>query len=477
MIERKEELRRLSKAGPLFALSFLDIGVAFARMFALAHILGPFEFGFAAAISVTAATIGQITDIALYRFVSSSARSVFVQTIAAAHAVSVLRAIILAVLIVLFSYPIACTLVSCGNWPSFAWFAPIVLIASFENMEIRTRERDYRYWPQLIAAVTSYSAGIISLTIVAYETRSHYAFLSFMAAQTISYVFVSHLLASTPYRLTFCSKYVTAAVSFGIPLMLNGAGLALVGQGDRLMVGAVLGVEFLGLYAVVVLAGLVPIAAITRICGSLFFAGLHNTNASSEKHNARMRLFSRLIAVIASSYALAVIGLFNVAVPVVFGARFLVPDLTVFLISLIAFVRIVRGEPMTSVLLNKQRTRALAVANLSPALGLIAATLLVVTYRTIDSVLAGILVGEFTGVAVLLFTTRDLFRPAFLDYVLSSVASISIVVCVGLLALFTPELSGVVHRVLIAGSGMILILVGSLFCLPKIYHAAYVLRS
>src|ERR1700682_1313813 len=124
MVGKNHEARRLLKALPLFGFSFTEISVAFVRMFILTHILGPYEFGFAAAISATYATIEQIADMAIFRFVSSSPRSLHSEAIAAAHALTILRGFFLASCILIFSYSIACALAGCNEWPSFAWLAP-----------------------------------------------------------------------------------------------------------------------------------------------------------------------------------------------------------------------------------------------------------------------------------------------------------------------------------------------------------------
>jgi len=469
-------MRRLLKALPLFGFSFSEISVAFVRMFILTHILGPFEFGFAAAISAAYATIEQITDIAIFRFVSSSPRSVQVEAIAGAHALTILRGFFLATCILVFSYPIACALAGCGNWPSFAWLAPVTIIKSFEDLEIRVGERDYRYWPQLIASLVSHGAGIVALIVVAYETGSHYAFIAYLLVQAAAYVVASHILASNPYQVEWNTPYFRKALAFGFPLLLNGAGLALVGQGDRLMVGALLGLPTLGLYAVVVLAGLVPISGIIRILGPLFFAGLHNARDVSSKYVARVRLFSRLYPIVAGCYALALIAVLKTAIPLVFGSRFIVSNLAVLVIASTAFFRIVRLEPHTSLLLNAQKTRALALSNLSSLIGLIAATILILIYPSIEGALIGVLIGEFVGLSFAVSATKELLKSAIVDYAISVSAVMIVVAGSAALVFLTHSSDNILIRIAISGGACILILAGACIFLPKFYRRAYTSR-
>jgi O-antigen/teichoic acid export membrane protein len=473
MSGKGHETRRMLKALPLFGFSFVEIAVAFVRTFILTHILGPYEFGFAAAISATYATIEQIADMAIFRFVSSSPRSVQAEAMAAAHALTILRGLFLAGCILIFSYPISCALASCGNWPSFAWLAPVTIIKSFEHLDIRVGERDYRYRPQLLASLVSHGAGILALTAIAYESGSHYAFVTYLLVQATVYMMASHLLASNSYRVEWKTPFLHRAFAFGLPLMLNGAGLAFVGQGDRLMVGALLGLPTLGLYAVVVLAGLVPISGISRILGPLLFAGLHNSREKSVEYIARLRLFSRIIPMIAGVYALALIALLKTVLPLAFGPRFMTSNVVVFLVAFIAFVRIVRTEPHTSLLLNTQKTRELALANLSPVIGLVIATTLVMVHPSIEAVLLGVLVGELFGLIAMLIVTRDLLKSAIFDYVISALAMMVVVAGAGALALSSPNGENILIRVAIAGGSCILILAGAFIFLPGLYRTAY----
>jgi O-antigen/teichoic acid export membrane protein len=259
--------------------------------------------------------------------------------------------------------------------------------------------------------------------------------------------------------------------------MLNGIGLAIVGQGDRLMIGALLGLPMLGLYAVMVLAGVVPISGILRVLGPLFFAGLHNAEMGSAEYIARLRLFSRLFPIIAGCYALALVALLKAAVPLIFGSRFMISDLAVLLIAMIALFRIIRIEPQTSLLMNMQKTKELAFANLSPVVGLLAATSFVFAYPTIEAALTGILIGEIIGIFLTAFITRRLLKPAVMDYALSSLANTSVVIAADSLIIMLDIGDRILIRVAIVAGFYLLILAGAWTFLFRLYRCAYEMRS
>lgn len=461
------------KALPLFGFSFVETAVAFVRTLILTHVLGPYEFGFAVAISAAYATIEQIADLAIYRFVLSSPRSEYDQAVAGAHALTVFRGIFLASCLLIISYPMACTLANCGDWPSFAWLAPAVMIKSFEHLEIRVRERDYRYGPQLTASLTSHGAGLVAMAIMAHETESHYAFIAYLLVQSATYVLASHLLAVNRYQITFRTSYFQRAFVFGFPLMLNGIGLAVIGQGDRLMVGALMDLPTLGLYAILILAGTVPIGGLFRILGPLQFAGLHNAIAGSSEYSARLKLFSRAIPMIGGCYALFLVAFLKPIVPLVFGARYAISDPLPLLVGLIAFLRIVRIEPHTSLLLQTQNTRKLAIANLSPGIGLLCATMLVLVHPSIEAVLIGSIVGESVGLGVMIFMTFRLLKSAIFDYVASLLGTLSIVLMACAMITITQSQDTLLARTAIAVGFFLPILAAAGVFLPRPFRLGY----
>src|SRR5262249_16745115 len=152
-------------------------------------------------------------------------------------------------------------------------------------------------WPQLVASLASHGSGIIALFVAAYTTKSHFAFVAYLFVQAIVYMLASHVLASNHYSVKIKTPFLRKGFAFGFPLMINGAGLAIAAQGDRLMVGLLLGLPFLGQYAVLTLAALIPISGLFRILGPILFAGLHNADVEKGTYDARLQLFSRALPI------------------------------------------------------------------------------------------------------------------------------------------------------------------------------------
>ena len=65
-----------------------------------------------------------------------------------------------------------------------------------------------------------------------------------------------------------CRTALSAVLDFGIPLTINGIGLAIVSQSDRILIGYWFDVRTLGLYAVLMSMIAVPISLMDRVFGN-----------------------------------------------------------------------------------------------------------------------------------------------------------------------------------------------------------------
>ncbi|GGH17180.1 hypothetical protein GCM10007036_18440 [Alsobacter metallidurans] len=402
----------LRRGAPLIAFSLNEMLVAFVRMMIMARALGPLELGFASTLAATYAAAEQLADTAIHRFVLASPREDFRKALAAAHAIALARGLILCVALSAIAAPLACGFVRCEDWPSFAWLAPVALIRGFENLEIRVAERDYRYWPQLIASLCSHGSGLAALVFVGLVWKSHYAYIAYLMVQSTVYVAATHLLSTTPYRVAPRSPLLLNALRYSMPLVLNGIGQSVMTQGDRLLVAATLGVEELGLYAVTILIALVPISGLFRIIGPLQFAGLHNARDESVRMS-RLRLYAIGVPMLAAVYSTALVVLVKVMMPLLFGPRFVIDDYAVILLGLIMMFRVCRTEPETSVFLMRHMTGRLAVASQSPIASFGFALLFVYFRPGLTSVLLGVACGELFALVVTLLLSRATWGPVW----------------------------------------------------------------
>jgi len=212
-------------------------------------------------------------------------------------------------------------------------------------------------------------------------------------AEAAVYAAASHILAHAPMRVIPDRETLRQLLAWGLPLMLNGAGLALIMQADRMVVGRFFGMDILGVYAVVLGLAVAPTSLLLQITNGLGMSMLARSRDAPKRHLETYLLLVWFYAFLAFSYA-AFIGLtLDVLVPLVFGKAFAVGTDTVILISAIVFLRLLRGAP-TVALLVSSATTSLTLANLMSVFGIAAAAALAHVHPVLTSVLAGVLFGD-----------------------------------------------------------------------------------
>jgi O-antigen/teichoic acid export membrane protein len=284
-----------------------------------------------------------------------------------------------------------------------------------EHLGPRVAEREYSYGAQLKVSLSANVAGLLALGVGLLFARTHVAFIVSMYVQVVVQVAASHLLAKEPYTVAFRTRHFRGAFRFGYPLMVNGFGLAASNNGDRFLIGAMLGLPSLAVYAVVTLATIVPLGLVSRVTGPVMLAALYNAGDRGS-YDARLRLAARVLTMVSAFYAVGVASLVNVVVPIVFGEKFTLSPTAAALLAASLFIRVARGDPFTGMLLHEGRTRRLAVANLCSASSLGFEVVFLYAFHSFEAVMAGRLAGEVVGMVATILATRDLFKPAIVDF-------------------------------------------------------------
>jgi len=375
-------------------------GSRFAANVVLSRLLAPEEFGTAVAISVVLGLGGLATDVALDRFVmiDGSARG-----LSTAHLLAVSNGIFLATILVLFA-PFAAGLFGIPKFAgSFALAAIVSVIGAFGHLGVKQIQRNYDYGPDTIAQVAANVASIIGLFIAAKLLRNHYAIIVGLGVQSAVYVVLSHVLAPTSYRFNCDKEMLFRALSFGLPLTLNGIGLAMLSQLDRVLVGHWFGVKELGLYAVIFSVSVVPTSLIINVFSRPSFSFLISDEETSRRPQ-RYRLLLTFYSLITSLYACWMVLTLDLLIPLIFGPSFTISPTAHVLFVLIACLRLQRSAAPTCLLLASGRTKQLAALNLSAGVGLIVAFVCVTISPTLEAMLVGVAVGEFLSF-IAFFTT------------------------------------------------------------------------
>jgi O-antigen/teichoic acid export membrane protein len=412
----------------LFLISALEYVTPFVRMLLLSRFLELRELGFCSALLASYGLLELITDMSLFRFVIATKREEYGEAMACAHALSILRGAFICVLALLAAPLFAKSFMLSDYWIDFAMLGALSFIKGFENIAPRVAEREFHFGAQLKTGLSANVLSLFTLVVMLFVTHDHRALLGSLFAMMITYVAASHIFSETPYRVSFHSPLFSRAFKFALPLMVNGVGLALSSQADRFLVGSLLGLPALGIYSLISTAVILPTNMVWRITGSVNTALFFSAIDAGKNMAKYVALAGHVSAIVGAAYALCVLLLLNLVVPIVFGARFVISQEAVMILAAVAYVRIVRGEPFGSMLLLQGRTKRLALVNLAVAGGLLAAAVLMFYFPRIESALASRLLGELFGLGSAIYLTRKTLHDCFGKFSMSLLLGFSLVV-------------------------------------------------
>jgi O-antigen/teichoic acid export membrane protein len=383
----------------------VDFGSRFARTVILSRLLARDEFGVAVAITVMLGIASLVTDVAIDKFAIIEADGSGKEALAAAHLLSLIRGAVLA-LVLVASAPATAALLGAPQFGgSFALAALVPFIGSFAHLGIKQVQRDYDYAPETWSILFSNLTAICALLIAVLIFRDHRAIVISFLVEAASYVFASHLLARTRYRLKASRKLIGKALAFGIPLMFNGIGLALMAQFDRALVGHWFGVDMLAKYSVLLSIAVVPISLVLRVFGTMSLSFILSTMSkgflTSDQYGSLVFLF----AVLGVLYSLLIALTLDWATPLIFGRSFDVSLSIHLLLTAIVFLRLQRGGAPTNLLFATGRTRELALLNLSAGAGLVLALAFLWWSPRLEALLWGLAAGDMLSFLLFFFAS------------------------------------------------------------------------
>jgi O-antigen/teichoic acid export membrane protein len=204
-------------------------------------------------------------------------------------------------------------------------------------------------------------------------------------AQASASVILSHVLATRPYVISFDREISWRIWHFGWPLTVNALFLYAVFQGERMLVGGMLGLETLGSYGIVAQLALLPVMISGRLALNIALPLLAGRRAEQTAGGARD------VASIFASGGLLFWAVFVFACPpfiaLLFGEAYQPHPADLGWIAAAAAIRMQKTGPAT-VLLAAGRSRAVLAGSSIRLAGLGIGTLLLFLTRDLTVFIA-----------------------------------------------------------------------------------------
>lgn len=378
-----------------------------ARNLIVARLIPVEDYGIAATFAVTMALVEMSTQFGLQQQIVQSKDGEGERFQSALQGFQVLRGVLAGMLLFLLAQPIATFL----KIPDVAWayqvMALMPVLRSLQHFDIHRLNRSMRYGPMILTSAVPAVVSLAAVFPLAWHLNDYRVMLFALVLQEAVGAITSQIVAERRYRLVLDRAIMANSLRFGWPLLLNGALLFLVMQGDKVIVGRELGMAALGLFGMGITLTLTPTLILAKSTQTFFLPQLSaavNDGATAKFDGLARAAFQAGLL----NGLLIVLGTFALGIPLlqlVLGDKF--ADLQPLLIWLAAQqgIRVFKSGPSTAAVARAVTSNAL-YPNVVRILGLPVAFYLVLNGGGLWHVIVVALCAEGLGYAVALWLAR-----------------------------------------------------------------------
>ncbi len=398
-------MKRGSRRFTLYA-SILGQGFALARNVIVARLLGPEEFGLAAAIILTVTFMESFSSAGAHNFLVQ-AKEDDDKLLSTFHAITSMRGVLTAALLASLAWPLS-KVVGFGQIQNSLYVVAAAALASgFAHGGVKYAQRfgDFRKdaTTQVLADLTS----LVAAAAVALATHSHVAIAYALLARSLMLVAVSHLLAGRPYVMSWERAQLSRFWTFGWPLLINGPLLFLSAQADRLFISFELGAAALGIYSATLVLIMSPANALLRGLGTMSIPAMAKSFHAKGHLRAEGPVYTYTAAMVLLGLAMfagfACFG--KQIVGLLYGARYETTMQLVLLIGALQVVRFLRAWPST-LALSSAASGGILLSTVIRLISLPIGYLGLVLGGGLPGLILGFIVGELAALLIGLATAN-----------------------------------------------------------------------
>ncbi len=381
---------------------------ALLRYVVLTRALGPAELGLAVIVVLAGQLFDSVTDSGYDRFMVQDRGADAAPAQAQVQLFAMLRGVMVAGLLFISAPLVAAFFDAPRLTEGVMLLAAMPLLAGLVHLDMRRVQRGHDFRPEGRAIIAAELLGLAATTGVAIATGSFFAIVAGLVTRAAVMTLMTHIQARRPYRVGRDAATMARLWAFAAPLMVSGLLLFLGGQGDRLVVGKLLGPAEVGLYSAVALLIFYPTAVVQRLIANVHLPLIVPARAD---HVAQSDALGGATLILAIAMALGFALVAPVALPLLFGPAFAQPVLIVVLVGILNCARFLRLWPV-NILLAQGTTRGILASNVTRLIAFPAAFAAIVIAHSIVALVVAFIVGELAALVVaLVFANRAMARP------------------------------------------------------------------
>lgn len=391
--------RRVTTGAPVLAITFLAIELCgLLRLAMFAHVLAPASMGVVVILGTWLRFVEMVTDVSLDRYLLRAPDGAAQNVQRAAHGTAIIRgaagtAFMLASLLPLMAiYQLEDSLLP------LLTAALVPLIRGFTHLDYRLHNRLLRFGTTIMVELGSASAGLLMAASV-FSLQSVEAFSAALLMQAVTAVVLSQICAGRPYRIAFDTAVQRRLWQAGWPLAVNALLLYAVFQGEKLFVGAVLGLAVLGSYAIAAQMALLPVLMAGRLSTTLALPVLSRAGSGTVRGLQARRDMRQLFEAAGVFFWIGFVVLAPMVIMLLFGQDYMQPAADISWIAAAAALRLQKTGPVT-LLVVSGRSREVLAGNSARLVGLAVGTIGMIMTRDLTIFLAVAATGEAVSYAM-----------------------------------------------------------------------------
>nr|WP_181919357.1 oligosaccharide flippase family protein [Alkalilimnicola ehrlichii] len=163
---------------------------------------------------------------------------------------------------------------------AFQLLALIPIIDGMKHIDYVRFHRKLSFWRSVVVRELPQLFTLLACIPLGMWLGDYRVMLYVLILYGLSYTVLSHLVAKRPYQMAWDSTFIRKIFSFGAPLLLNGFLLFFILQGDRAIVGSVLGPEALGLFSAAYMLTFTSSALVTNVMQTVLLPVLSKAKGS-----------------------------------------------------------------------------------------------------------------------------------------------------------------------------------------------------
>jgi O-antigen/teichoic acid export membrane protein len=373
--------------------------LAFVRNVVIARLISPHDVGIAATLAITLSLVELLADVSIDKLLIQADDGESPRLQAACQAAQAVRGVAQAGMLLLLSWPLA----RLFDLPSIVWAFQCVavgpLVRGLAHLDPTRMQRDLKFIPSAVAEVVPQIASLAAVVPLALWLGDYRAVLFATLMQAGLYVLCTHATATRPYRWAWDGVTMKRIVVFGWPLMINGALLFAINQGDRIAIAASYTKDELALWANAMLLASAPLLVLSKVAVSLALPILSKCREDRARFEGRYELCMQGLGWVAAVVAVPLIIGGGAVMGLLFGPAYTAAGAFVGLLAVSQALRVCRIGPTVAALAHGETTNA-AWGNAARLVGVIAAMALAFAGSPLVQVAAAAVAGELLSFAV-----------------------------------------------------------------------------